>query len=133
MANLPSPLAEYNEENPEVKSYILQQIAELQNFVTASTIVSVVLKDPERLAIQLETEGRAIPLKKLKKMYRIAIVLREEDTELHEEGLDRNIFVAIRQAKDKLLATLSDIQDKVLSNSDRQDQINQALQNNQVH
>lgn len=133
MSNKLNPRIEYLEGNPEVISYINQQIADLQSFVTEQTVISVLSKDPAKLSIQLETEGRAIPARKLKKMYRVAIVLREDDTEIQGEGLDRNIFQAIKQAKEQLLVLLNEIQDEVISNSDRQDQINQVLQNTQVH
>lgn len=133
MQNLSQPVIDFSENNPEVKSYIHQQIADLEPFFTSETVVSIVAKDPRKLALQLETEGRPIPMKDLKKMFRVAIILRDADAELQEEGFDADVYVAIRQAKEKILATLSDIQDKVQSNSDRQEQINHALQNNQVH
>lgn len=133
MTNLLNPKIEFIEEDPEVNSYIYQQLGELEPFVTDTTSVSVVAKDPKKLALQLETEGISIPMKDLKKMYRIAIVLREDDTEIQAEGLNLDIFEAIKQAKTKLIARLAEIQDEVLSNSDRQDQINQALLNTQLH
>ena len=133
MSNLLKPKIEFIEESPEVKSFIYQQLSDFKDFVTEETIVTVVAKDPKKLALQLETDGNPIPMKELKKMYRIAIVLREDDTVLQEEGLHSDIFLAIKQAKDKLLATLAEIQNEMMSNSDRQEQINEALENNKVH
>ena len=66
-------------------------------------------------------------------MYRIAIVLREGDTTLSEEGFHENVFAAITMAKDSLLTKLNAIQDAVISNGDRMAQINDVLQNNQLH
>ncbi|MBX3032998.1 MAG: hypothetical protein KF865_03670 [Bdellovibrionaceae bacterium] len=119
--------------DPEVKSYIYQQISEFEPYVTPETVVAVVARDPRKLALQLETDGRPIPANELKNMFRIAIVLREGDTQIQEEGLHSDVFEAIRQAKEKLLQRLSDIQDQVISNGDRMAQINEALQNTQLH
>lgn len=133
MSNLLNPSIEEIEQNPEVKSFIYQQIVDFQPFITEQTVVSVVAKDPTKLAIQLETEGRAVPRSELKKMYRIAISLKEDDAEIQEEGLHRNIFEAIKIAKEKLILKLIEIQEAVESSSDRQDQINHALSNTQLH
>jgi len=133
MSHFLNPSIEDIEQNPEVKSFIYQQIVELQSFVTDKTVVSVIAKDPSKLALQLETEGRPLPLKELKKMYRIAIILREEDAEVQEEAFHPNIFEAIKLAKEKLIEKLIEIQDTVESTSDRQDQINHALNNTQLH
>lgn len=114
--------------DPEIKSYIYQQISEFQPFVTPETVVAVVAKDPRKLGSELN-----IPKEKLKKMYRIAIVLREGDTEIQDEALEENVFLAIRAAKDKLLTRLASIQNEVQSESERMYQINMAIQNEQIH
>lgn len=114
--------------DPEIKSYIYQQISEFQPFVTPETVVAVVAKDPRKLGVELD-----IPKEKLKKMYRIAIVLREGDTEIQDEALEENVFLAIRAAKDKLLTRLASIQNEVQSESERVYQINMAIQNEQIH
>jgi ribosome-associated translation inhibitor RaiA len=133
MTHLLNPTIRLLETDPEVKSYIYQQIAELEAFVTEDTIVSVIARDPRKLAIQLETDGKEIPLDKLRKMHRVAIVLKEGDTQIQEEGLHENVFEAIRAAKNALLQRLAAIQDQVITNQDRMAQINDALQNNQLH
>lgn len=133
MANLPNPTIDLLETDPEVKSFIYQQICEFEPYVTPDTVVAVLARDPKKLAIQLETEGRYIEPSALKKMFRIAIVLKEGDAKIQEEGLHEDVFEAIRQAKDRLLAKLSAIQDQVVSNQERIEQINTALQNNQLH
>lgn len=133
MANLTNPTIRLLETDPEVKSYIYQQIVDFEPFVTPETVVAVVARDPRKLKIQLETEGRSVPPKALRKMHRIAIVLTEGDTSIQEEALHENLFDAIRIAKTNLLNKLSEIQDAVISNSERADQINQALANTQLH
>lgn len=119
--------------DPEVKSFIYQQISEFQPYVTPQTVVAVVAKDPRKLKADLELAGHDISRSKLKKMYRIAIVLKEGDAEIADEGLHENVYEAIRAAKLKLLQKLSEIQDQVMSESERVQQINSIMQNEQIH
>lgn len=133
MSNLRNPSIQLLEKNPEVKSYIYQQIVEFEPYVTPETIVAVIARDPKKLALQLEAEGKTELIEKLPKMYRIAIVLKEGDTKIQDEGLSEDIFEAIKIAKGKLLARLQDIHDTVISKSERMLQIQNALQNPQVH
>ncbi|GIL17595.1 MAG: hypothetical protein BroJett040_13460 [Oligoflexia bacterium] len=135
------PKIELKNIGPEVKSFIYQAIVEFEPFTTPDTVVSVVAKDPLQLIHSASSEESAIDIveselprpEKLKKMYRIAITLSEGDTHITEEALHKNIFEAIRLAKEKIIKTMSDIQDEVISNQDRQIQIQHALASGQVH
>jgi ribosome-associated translation inhibitor RaiA len=119
---------------PEVKSYILQALMEFEPFTTPQTTVAVVAKDPIAL-ISREGEENAdehgfgdLPVKsKLKKMFRISITLTEDGGSLSAEGLHEDIYQAIKMAKDKLLVILNQIQDDIISSSDRHQQIKHAL------
>lgn len=133
MAHLLEPTDHVLETDPEVKSYIYQQIMEFEPYVTPQTVVAVLSRDPRKLSVQLETEGKNIPAAELKKMYRIAIVLKEGDTKIQEEALHSDVYTAISMAKDKLILRLAEIQDEVITNQERMSQINSALQNNQLH
>jgi hypothetical protein len=133
MNSITNPTIRLLESDPEVKSFIYQQIVDFEPYVTPDTVVAVVARDPRKLQIQLETEGRDVAPSELRKMHRIAIVLTEGDTSIEEEGLHENLYDAIRSAKTSLLNKLSEIQDSVVSNSERVDQINQALANTQLH
>lgn len=121
------------EDSPEVKSFIYQQIMEFEPFVTPQTVVAVLARDPKKLALQFETEEKEFDPVKLKKMYRIAISLKEADTKLEAEGLHENIFQAIKMAKDNLLKKLTAIQDSMVSQQDRIMEINHFLQNPVLH
>ena len=133
MSSLLNPNIELLEHDPEVKSYIYQQIVEFEPFVTPDTTVAVVARDPKKLMLRYETEGREFDREKMKKMFRIAIVLKEGDTQIQEEGLHENVYEAIKLAKDALMRKLSAIQDSIMTNQERTEQINFALQNNQLH
>ncbi len=133
MSNLRSPSVKLLEKSPEVKSYIYQQILEFEPFVTADTVIAVIARDPKKLMLQLESEGKTELIEKLPKMYRIAIILKEGDTKIQDEGLADDIFEAIKIAKEKLLVRLQAIHDTVISKSERLQQIQNALQNPQVH
>jgi hypothetical protein len=119
--------------DPEVKSFIYQAISEFEPFCTPNTQVAVIAKDPLKLISHFEANGEEYDRTDLKKMYRISISLTEDGTKLEEEGLDENIFEAIRLAKDKLLKVLTEIQDHVISNQDRAMQINTVRESGNVH
>ena len=133
MSTLLNPTIEDIEQNPEVKSFIYQQIAEFEAFVTPQTVVAVVARDPKKLAIQYEAEGRDFDLKELRKLYRIGIVLTEAGAKIEAEGVHEDIFEAIKLAKDNLLRELITIQDSVVSNQDRLIEINHYLQPPVLH
>lgn len=133
MSTLLSPTIQFIVENPEVKSFIYQMINELEQFVTPQTIVSVTAKDPRKLALQYETEGKEFSLDDLKSLYRISITLKESDAKISAEGVHENLFEAIRSAKENLIKELVAIQDSVVSHQDRIMQINHYLHNSNVH
>ena len=117
----------------EVKSYVYQTIMEFEPFTTPETIVSVTAKDPLKLISKLEANGVDYDRTELKKMNRICISLTEDGAKIEEEALHEDIFTAIRQAKDKLVVILSEMQDQAITNQDRTAQINTALSNGTIH
>lgn len=133
MTNLPNPTIQLIEENPEVKSFIYQQIAEFDGYVTPETTVTVVARNPKKLALQYEAEGKEFNRRDLSKLYRIAIVLTEGDAKVEAEGVHEDIFLAIKLAKDNLMLKLMEIQDSVISHQDRLVEINHYLQNQNIH
>lgn len=133
MSTLLNPTIELIEQNPDVKSFIYQQIAEFDGFVTPQTVVTVVARDPRKLALQYETEGKEFSRDDLKKLYRIAIVLNESGTKVDAEGVSEDIYAAIRMAKDNLMKKLVEIQDSVISHQDRLVEINHYLQHPTLH
>lgn len=133
MASLLNPTIELIENNLEVKSYVYQQIMEFEPFITPETIVAVIARDPRKLALQYETEGKDFDPKEMSKLFRIAITLKEEDTRLEAEALHEDIFEAIRLAKEALLKKLITIQESIVSPGDRLMEINHFLQNPVLH
>lgn len=120
-------------QNPEVKSYINQVTVEFLPFVTPSTIVSVVSKDPTLLQKRLLSRGKKVSKKRLSEMHRIELSLSDEGTTVSAEALDRNIFTAIQKAKERLVAHLIQIQNSVMSEQDRIIQMQNAQLNSNVH
>lgn len=126
---------------PEVTSYIYQIILEFEPFTTPETVVCVIAKNPLDLIKfvtpaepasmgdpLVHTEHGELPNKTvLKKMYRIEISLTEDGHKIQAEGLHESIFEAINSAKNKLIKTLIEIQNDIISNQDRHAQIQQAL------
>lgn len=121
------------EDTPEVKSYIYQQISEFEPFITPETVVSVISKDPKKLARQYEMDEKEFDIELLKTQFRISISLKEGDAKLVAEGLDKDIFTAIRMAKELLMQKLMSIQDSVVTQQERNMAVYQALQNTMIH
>lgn len=118
---------------PEVKSYVYQTIMEFEPFTTPNTLIAVVAKDPLKLIPQYEENGIEYSKDELRQKWRISIALTEDGNKLEEEAVHEDVFVAIRMAKEKLLHMLAEIQDNIISNQDRTQQINFALQNSTLH
>lgn len=133
MVNLLTPEIQLLIEDPDLKAFVYQQIADFEAFITPETTIYVVHRDPKKLAIQLETEGKSMSPNELQNMSRVAIVLKEGDTKIEAEGLHEDIYQAISIAKELLMNQLVAIQDSVISSQDRQEQINFALSNTQLH
>lgn len=116
---------------PEVRSYIHQTLAEFEHFTTVDTTVTVVARDPMKL---IKEDGyEDMDPARLRKFWRFAIVLAEDGTQIEEEGIHEDIYEALRIAKDKLLKTLAEIQDQVVTTQDRVMQIQNALAGTQLH
>ena len=119
--------------DPDLKSFVYQQIAEFQPYVTPSTIAAVIAKDPQKLAMEFELKGQGRSSTQLALLHRVSIRLKDGDSSIQQEAHHENIYEAIRLAKEKLLIRLDEIQDTVISKKDRIDEINQALQNQFKH
>jgi hypothetical protein len=135
------------ETDPEVKSYIYQQIVEFNQFVTPETLVMVIARDPcvsytaeiasssneaqEENTHDYEAEEESAIAKNYS--YRIAIVLKDGDASIEAEAFNDDVFDAIRQAKEKLVARLIEIQEEMENPQDRIKAIQEASDNTQVH
>jgi ribosome-associated translation inhibitor RaiA len=133
MSTLLNPTMQLLEQNREVKSFVYQMVAEFDPFVTQQTVITVVARDPKKLALQYETEGREFDFEELRTLHRIAIVIDEGGTKIEAEGVDKDIYEAIKIAKDSLVTQLVAIQDSVVSHQDRLVEINHYLQNPTLH
>ena len=122
------------ETDPEVKSFVYQQINEFSPYVTPETNVIVLARDPED-AYADEDHVISSDLDSADDHYefRIAIVLKEAEATLEAEGFGHDIFDAITAAKEAMLQRLSEIQEEVESPQDRLNAIQQATENPQVH
>ncbi len=113
--------------DPEISAYIYQLSAEFQAFSTPDTKIEVVAKDPLELQNAEALSEELPPKDVLKDMYRIGILLSDNGTNIEAEALHQNIFEAIRLAKEKLLITLNEISDELISKNDRHKEIKEAL------
>lgn len=115
--------------DPEVKSFIYQQILDFNQFVTPDTVVIVLERDPALTYIDDEEE---VPMEEQYK-HRIAIVLKDGESSIEAEAFSNDVFEAIKSAKDALMARLLEIQDEMESPQDRLTAIKEASENKQVH
>ncbi len=144
------------ETDPEIKSFIYQQINEFNLFITPETLVMVIARDPKGIYQTIasaherneEDESEDFihdtemndeetfeevdeDLKKLK--FRIAIILKDGEHSIEAEAYNNDIFEAIRMAKDLLVNRLIEIQEEVESPKDRIAAIQQASDNKTIH
>lgn len=110
------------EESPEVKSFIYQQIVDFEPFLTPTSLVSVVSKNPH------EKAGKKKQLR-----HQIQISIKENGVSLMEVGSSENIYEAILDAKNKLYQKLVLIQDSVISEQDRVAQIKSIQSGGVIH
>ncbi len=127
------------ESDPEVKSFIYQQIIDFNPFVTPETLVMVIARDPRATYVEgsdeeddyFEDEESTADEKQFK--YRIAVILKEGENSIEAEAFHDDIFEAIRLAKDHLIDRLLEIQEEVESPQDRINAIKDASENKQIH
>ncbi len=131
------------ETDPEIKSYIYQQIHDFSPFVTPETLVMVIARDPrvsysanlasedaEAISEYLTDEQDAIAVDY---KYRIAIILKEGNSAIEAEAFHNDVFEAIKLAKEKLVIRLIEIRAAVESPEDRIKAIKVARDNTQIH
>jgi len=117
--------------NNEVQSFIYQQIAEFEPFITPKTLVMVIARNPD---FQNEdSQAEAYITDEKKQIHRIAIVLKEDEATIEAEAFHDNIFEAIKFAKESLLQKLIEIQNEVEDPNERLQAIEQARSNEQIH
>lgn len=124
------------EADPEVKSFIYQQILDFNPFVTPETLVMVVARDPKAVyEPEQDTHdfSEDISASDRKCKYRIAVVLKDGDTSIECEAFENDIFDAIKLAKDRLVARLIEIQNELESPQERLNAIKGASDNKLVH
>lgn len=130
------------ETDPEVKSYIYQQILEFNTFVTPETLVMVLARDPAAsYSDEIDSDDEEVEDYMLHEeesiaagfKYRLAIILKDGDSSIEAEAFHDDIFEAIRMAKEKLLVKLIEIQDQIENPADRINAIKDAASNTQIH
>lgn len=120
-------------ENPEVKSFIHQMTLDFLPYVTPSTVISVVAMDATLLQKKLRKSGKFVSKEKLAEYHRIQLSLIDEGARISSEGLDKNIYVAMKKAKEKMLSHLAQIQNSVMSEKERVAQLRLAQQTRRTH
>lgn len=131
------------ETDPEVKSYIYQQILDFNTFVTPETLVMVLARDP---AASYSEQAEGEDAEEMEEYfmheeesiaagykYRLAIILKDGDSSIEAEAFHNDIFEAIRLAKEKLMAKLIEIQEEIENPADRINAIKEASSNTQIH
>lgn len=121
-----------NSSNNEIQSYIYQQIAEFEPYITPETLVMVIARDPNQTE---DEQPAAEPYTTTDEdsIHRIAIILKEDDATIEAEARHSDIFEAIKYAKESLLQKLIEIKDEVENPQERLQAIQQASSNEQIH
>ena len=131
-SNFLKTTSELIETSLEVKSFIHQQILDFSPFITPETLVVVIARDPKYLDAEDDNDLTDKSKSKLFN-YRIAIVLKEDDSSIEAEASHDDIFEAIKLAKELLILQLIEIQSEMETSQERLVAILQAANTNQVH
>ncbi len=121
-----------NSSNNEIQSYIYQQIAEFEPFITPETLVMVIARDPNQ-AEDEQSASEPYTTTNEDSIHRIAIILKEDDATIEAEARHTDIFEAIKYAKESLLQKLIEIKEEVENPQERLQAIQQASSNEQIH
>ena len=136
------------ETDPEVKSFIYQQILDFNPFVTPETLVMVIARDPNISYLSevadediSEEDSEFFEQHRLEEesaissqfKYRIAVILKDGDGQIEAEAFANDIFDAIRSAKDRLVERLVQIQEEIESPQERMNAIKDASENKLIH
>lgn len=122
--------SEMIENDSEVKSFIYQQLAEFNPYVSSETVIMVIARDPKE---PLEMEDEHFEETDLAdRAHRIAIVLEEDGATLEAEAFHDDIFEAIKLAKVSLIDRLAELQEEAEKPNERLDFIN-SINNGQLH
>ncbi len=131
-SNFLKTTSELIESSLEVKSFIHQQILDFSPFITPETLVVVIARDPKYLDPEDDNDMSDRIVSKLFN-YRIAIVLKEDESSIEAEASHDDIFEAIKLAKELLILKLLEIQNEMESSQERLVAIQQAANTDQVH
>ncbi len=117
--------------NNEVQSFIYQQIADFEPFITPETLVMVIARDP----YQTDEDSASNPCvtNEQSQTHRIAIILKEDDATIEAEACHTDIFEAIKFAKQSLLEKLIKIKEEIEDPKERLQVIEQVRTNGQIH
>lgn len=133
------------ETDAEVKSYIYQQVADFNPYVTPETLIMVIARDPQEVHVNStdsendhydeghnQEELSHEELSQYK--HRIAIVLEEDGVTLEAEAYHNNIYEAIKLAKNSLIERLAQWHDEVIQTNDKKNKNSKpAPHNGQLH
>lgn len=127
------------ETDPEIKSFVYQQIQDFSLFVTPETLVMVIARNPngnykkldqlKNIDTDLDEDpniDEELSEDLRSKKFRIAIILKDGEHSIESESFNDNIYEAIRTAKEMLVGQLVQIQNEIESPQDRIKAIQQA-------
>lgn len=119
-----------NKENiindPEVMAYTYQIVEECSPFMTENTQIVIEERKASKIAKRLKSEG-TLPEDFKIPQYCFRILMTEEGARIVEYGFGENPYQALDEAKNKLIKQLGIIQDEVISNSDRINEVNSII------
>lgn len=132
------------ETDSEVKSYIYQQVADFNPYVTPDTLIMVIARDPKEPHVNTTDveenhfdEGHnfdGLSHEELSQYkHRIAIVLQEDGTTLEAEAYHDDIFEAIKLAKSSLIERLAQWHEEVEKTTPSSAQMKSVSKNGQLH
>lgn len=109
----------------EIKAFIHQQINDLEEYLLESAELTVSEQNAQTIIKRLKKSEELDPSFEAKHCY--SFHLEDSGETLDAIGLHNDPYEAIKIAKNKMLQQLIVLQNELISNSDRQNEINQVI------
>lgn len=109
--------------NGDERAFIHQQTEKIQEFIDADS----------QLEMKVDLLEQQNSKNKKRKMYMVTLTLKEGGTQILAKSRQGDFFSALSQASDRLMGALHQIQNEVMTNSERQLEIKNAFDSKYLH
>lgn len=116
----------------EIIAYTYQVAQDFEEYLTPATSIIIEPRNPAKVAKKLKNSAE-LSEDFVTPAHCYTIVLEEQGSKIIGYGFGKDPFTAIREAKSKVMKQIDEIQDELISNKDRLNEINSLFNNTTKH